>query len=395
MATKPKTSAQLEAEAQKKRAQKYEQNVKELNDNIKIQLDKLKTLTPGSSEYEVRMKAVKDLTAARDKALVDVRLAYTAQAKKEADSKPEFVGPDKYSPNPVIKSKSGKSSGTNVGMGGAISCLFNAPLISQTNFRGIQAQILSGNFISAGNFDDALNSFKIDNNTGEVIVGKGAIQADRYTRNAVVSGQFGKPIATYNNVIDENIYGFKFHYNPQTVSMTWGSLAATDPVYQASGQDPYNPGTSNLTASNIEFSLVLNRIEDFNYIDGNGLKIIAEGTTVSNNPYSGFSRLSELKEIYEEGTMYDLKFLFRTMHGQGAYATYRSSLMNQVTADPGWLPVRPVELHLGNKMRYRVRISGLSINHTIFTPRMIPVLTTVNITCSRYWDDVGGIGTAQ
>jgi hypothetical protein len=73
------------------------------------------------------------------------------------------------------------------------------------------------------------------------------------------------------------------------------------------------------------------------------------------------------------------------MHALTGNVSYSSSLMG-TTSDPGWLPVRPVELHLGNHLRYRVRIQSLSVNHTVFNPRMIPILSTVNFSCARYWD---------
>lgn len=293
------------------------------------------------------------------------------------------------------------------------TCYYNAPLVSQANFKGIQAEVLGGNFITSGNYTDALNAFKVDKNSGNIIVGRGSFQTDRVTRNATVAGTFSKQ-TSYNKIVDNNMYGFKFLYNPQTITMNWGALAKTDPVYASSAADPYLAGTANLVSSTIEFSIVLNRIEDMLYLGKNGLVTPVEPGTVNTNTLEGITRASnavygknpypqfslapgktlneELAEIYEEGTMYDLKYLFRTLHAQGAYATYKSSLQNQITADPGWLPVRPVELHLGNKLRYRVRVSNLSVNHTIFNSRMIPIFTTVNISCSRYWDDVGGIG---
>lgn len=91
------------------------------------------------------------------------------------------------------------------------------------------------------------------------------------------------------------------------------------------------------------------------------------------------------KTIVEKGTMYDLEYLFRTLHGYAFYTNFKSTLMGK-TNDPGWLPVRPVELHLGNKLRYRVRVSGLEVVHKIFSEKMIPILSVVTITCNRYWD---------
>lgn len=269
--------------------------------------------------------------------------------------------------------------------------IYNAPLVSKSYFRGIQTEILNGNYVDAGNYTDAMSAWSIDPKTGQPIGGRGTIQMDRQTNTAAVVAQAQKD-TKFSGTYDPTPYGFKFLYNPQTVSMSWGAIAKTDPVYQSSGQDPFVAGTSNLVNSFIEFSILLNRIEDFNYINENGL--IAPGNLAAKSPYPQFATKSndpnvEFKEIYQKGTMYDLEYLFKTMHGQGAYAAYKSVLMGGVTSDPGWLPVRPIELHLGNKLRYRVRISNLSVNHTIFNSRMVPILSTVNITCARYWDGTG------
>jgi hypothetical protein len=45
-----------------------------------------------------------------------------------------------------------------------------------------------------------------------------------------------------------------------------------------------------------------------------------------------------------------------------------------------------VELHLGNAMRYRVRVSNFAVNHIMFNNRMVPILSSVQLTCSRFND---------
>jgi hypothetical protein len=45
-----------------------------------------------------------------------------------------------------------------------------------------------------------------------------------------------------------------------------------------------------------------------------------------------------------------------------------------------------LELHLGNSMRYRGRISDLEVSHTIFNSRMVPLFSTVRISFARIND---------
>lgn len=260
--------------------------------------------------------------------------------------------------------------------------VYNLPMVKGAYFSplGPQAMSTDGKHLDLGNYTDALNSWSTAG-TG----GRGAFQMDRVTNTAATLASAQKASKDPKH-FDPNFYGFKFLYNPQTVSMTWGAVMGANPQFEAQGHDPAVPIAANLLQSTISFDIILNRIEDFNYLNSNGL------IPHLLNPYptNKTPDNSELKKVYEKGTMYDLDYLFKTMHGFDGFTNYTSSLMGQ-TNDPGWLPVRPVELHLGNKLRYRVRITDLSVKHSIFNERMIPMLSTVSFTCARYWD--GPIGT--
>lgn len=87
--------------------------------------------------------------------------------------------------------------------------------------------------------------------------------------------------------------------------------------------------------------------------------------------------------IYRKGTMYDVEYLFKAVNGYNA--SYKSTL-NGLTADRGWLYALPVELHLGAGLRYLVRLTSLNVSHNMFNERMVPILTTVSIVCTRYYD---------
>lgn len=203
--------------------------------------------------------------------------------------------------------------------------------------------------------------------------GKGVIQ---------VSRDMASYKAPKGMQVDPTKWGFRFHYNPSSVSMTWGTSSEVDWSFEGSGADKANPVALGLIQSTVSFSVLLNRIEDFRFIDANGLK------DASNNPYLPVkmdkSRLAELKEIYKRGTMYDLDYLFKTIMAPAG--TFKATVLNMKTADRGWLNPQPVELHLGDGLRFKVRITDMSVNHAMFNDRMVPVLSTVNITCTRYYD---------
>jgi hypothetical protein len=175
------------------------------------------------------------------------------------------------------------------------------------------------------------------------------------------------------------MYGFKFLYNPTEVSMGWGIAEGFNPEVTQGGADGgITPVGAGLNQSTVDFTLLLNRIGDMSYLDSNGL------ITGATNPYPGnFNKLEDLKMIYKKGTMYDLEYLFRTINGPNA--TYQSSL-NDRTADRGYLTGAQVELHLGDGLRYLVRIGSIAINHTVFNDRMVPIISNVQISCHRFYD---------
>ena len=253
---------------------------------------------------------------------------------------------------------------------------YNAPLVKSAYFNSVsgiasslQGKGLEGKHIDQGNFTDALDAWK--NGKG----GRGTIQMDRKARTALLEAQ-----GDLTGELDRKMYGFKFLYNPKEVAMTWGIMDQMDPEFVASGQDAFSAISAGLMASTVSITILLNRIEDDNYLNDNG--------TFRNgiNPYPITIPLEDRKDIWEKGTMYDLEYLFRTLNGPRAKFT---SALNGSTSDRGWLRPSIVELHLGSRMHYRVRVQNLQVAHTIFNERMVPILTSVKLDVGRFNDGPG------
>jgi hypothetical protein len=249
---------------------------------------------------------------------------------------------------------------------------YNAPMIktSYLNTDGPQQQTIKQPTNDPGNVLKAQESW-----TDAYLGSKGIIQMDS---DVVMNTAY---YAKGNDTnYDENLYGFKFLYNPKEVNMTWAVAEGMNWEGVQAGLDPGTAPTAALNNSTISFSLLLNRIGDMGYLTSNGLK-------QNVNPYTTFNIVpgktidQEVSEIYNKGTMYDLEYLFKTISGVNSTFT---SKFSDITADRGWLYGFAVELHLGNKMRYKVRISSLEVNHAIFDERMVPILSYVNITCARF-----------
>jgi hypothetical protein len=173
-------------------------------------------------------------------------------------------------------------------------------------------------------------------------------------------------------------HGFQFQYNPTNISMSYLGSPSVDITYLASGKDKFNFMGTGATQSTIGFQILLNRVYDMKYYTPGG-KLLPS----AKNIYSPRQPdEAEQKEIYNKGTMYDLEFLLRTLLG----ITMPSYMRGGETADMGFVAAVPVELHLGQSLRYLVWIGGLTVNHVLFNERMVPLFSTVDISCNRMPD---------
>ena len=331
--------------------------------------------------------AAKKAAAMRAQALAD-----TAKAKKARKKIQTYKNQGGFSGDFGTDSSSNASNGSigNAGLGDGTGATnspnvysYNAPMIntayltsgigSTENDKSPQQQTSSNSVSSSGNYSDASAAWRPGFETA-----KGTIQM-----NASYATNLSRSSSNASKGIDQSLYGFKFLYNPKEVGMAWGLVEGVNWEVIQSGLDKLTPIGAGLTQTTISFSILLNRIGDMAYLNSNGLRRDVK------NPYPTFrSRTGnpndEYKEIYNKGTMYDMEYFFRTVNGFNS--VYTSSL-NGKTADQGWLNGIPVELHLGAGLRYLVRISNIDINHTLFNERMVPTLSMLNLTCTRFYDN--------
>lgn len=264
---------------------------------------------------------------------------------------------------------------------------YNAPMTKSAYMGGsLQSRTANNSSLMSGpgNRKDAKYNWIPNKETQAIAGSKGTVQMSRAFADLAPKPSTGKN----GQIVDPQLYGFKFLYNPTTVSMAWGIVEQFSPQFEASGADKASAVSVGLMKSAITFSLMLNRIDDMNFVTSEGAVGIdpnddVEGKDTELIIYPYAPDTEDLKEIYKKGTMHDLEYLFKAT---GGYSASYKSVLNGKTADKGWLNPIPVELHLGDGMRYLVRLSSLDVNHMIFNERMVPVLTTVNLTFTRYFD---------
>jgi len=255
--------------------------------------------------------------------------------------------------------------------------LYNAPMIQHAYFNArsvapsLQTSLTDLKGTTPEKFQDALTSaFKLKGT-------RGVIQMSSDTAAYYKKQSKDKKTSL-------KAYGFRFHYNPTSISMNYGQMGGQSPELLMSGRDQYNPLLPLEGGSGLQFDLYLNRIEDMNYVQKDGTLKSANGKTFSSTDlYSETVLTDDIKEIYNKGTMYDLEYLFKAVHGN--WGSYQSALRGW-TSDIGWLNGVAVEFHLGNNMRYLCRINSVAVNHAIFNERMVPTLSTLHITASRFYD---------
>lgn len=288
---------------------------------------------------------------------------------------------------------------------------YNAPMIKHAYFRqSLQSNLLDGMYVDQGNYSDALDAWRYG------MGGRGTIQQDRkWIRN--VLAQKGQSAKIIKNV--SNPWGFKFLYNPTAVSMAWGLQSVADPLFLANTtQLAIQPVTMNLSSAVVDFTLILNRLEDHVYLNSDGSiagytktprtnwngdsgTSISEGDVMEvkqdiarwkreqlqwdkdQNPYPVFVPIEDRQMIYERGTMYDIEYLFRTL--MSPLEPFDGAL-NGKTSDRAYLQPAIVELHLGDAMRYRVRVEKFSVNHLVFSPKMVPLFSKIDLSVSRFVD---------
>lgn len=186
----------------------------------------------------------------------------------------------------------------------------------------------------------------------------------------------GSNRASTSDYFDRHNYGFQFQYNPGTVGMTYFTSPNVDVTLITSGTEMFNLAGVSGAQGSINFQIIINRIFDMQYYDDNGN--LKDRGRYLKPP----ANVTEEKSLYNKGTMYDIEYLLRVLMG----TTMSSYLRGENTADMGWLPAIPVELHLGKSLRYLGTINSLNVNHQIFNERMVPLFTTVDIAFARLPD---------
>jgi len=163
------------------------------------------------------------------------------------------------------------------------------------------------------------------------------------------------------------LWGFQFMYNPTTISHSL-SNANFDITNTA---DISNQLTGNQTFS---VNLFINRVMDMSALASDRAQQSA-GT----GDYSRALTNNDIHGILTRGTEYDLEFLYRVLNGEPQLGPS----MDRATSDFGFIAPAPIWFRLHDNFKYKVVVTSISVNHVMFTEKMIPILSEVSIGMMR------------
>jgi hypothetical protein len=170
------------------------------------------------------------------------------------------------------------------------------------------------------------------------------------------------------------IWGFKFMYNPQSINYNVPMNTAID--WTLSTQDPANLIAGNIS---VNFTLYLNRIADMTEL----MPLKGAPQMYSKN-YPRMLSKEEVEGILLRGTEYDLEFLYRAVNGNRDMKGNSLLTYNGESADKGYITGVPLWFVLHDNMRYYGSLQNISVDHVVFTDKMVPMLSVVNISFLRY-----------
>lgn len=171
-----------------------------------------------------------------------------------------------------------------------------------------------------------------------------------------------------------NLWGFQFMYNPTTISYSNSQMSGVD---YTNIQDV---GVSLFGTQSVSFSLLLNRVVDMSALRKNVTTTPMGATTSGTSSYYGKTlSLEDVTGILDRGTEYDLEFLYRVLNGDPA----SGPTMNMPTSDFGYISGTPIWIRFHDNLRYKGSVNNISVNHTLFTEDMVPMMSEVTITFLR------------
>jgi len=179
-------------------------------------------------------------------------------------------------------------------------------------------------------------------------------------------------------------WGFRFLFNPQFISYNMSANSQVDWTRP-------NENNAQLIASGIgggiTVNILLDRVADM--ITMRKWKD-SGGGTLPIGPYPVSMDPEQCAGILHRGTEYDLEYLFRVLNGNPQKVALMGNNpkdgLEILSANMGYMTQLPFIFKVSERLRYKVIMNSLSIEHSMFTREMIPIRTVVQIQLERLPD---------
>jgi hypothetical protein len=283
--------------------------------------------------------------------------------------------------NKFMESKTGLTCGTNDGS----SAVGDPKTIPSADMRWNPPPHKYSRDISLG---ERINNRKLTANQAKVAAAFSGLPMERGrifqdAAGAAILNKNPDKLKTVTSLTGPKQWGFRFMYNPQTISYSTASNNSVDWTLGSS-----DPATLLAGNSNVTFDIYINRIVDMTYLAD--VKLGKSGQS-QQSMYTRNLDPVEIDGILNRGTEYDIEFLYRVLNGD---PLKNPLLFNPAykgeTADFGYTTGVPCWLYLNENLRYYGSVASFNVNHVMFDLHMVPMLSVVSITFSRYpalWTD--------
>ena len=215
------------------------------------------------------------------------------------------------------------------------------------------------------------------------------LHSDLASTQGIQTKQKQKKQQKSTNDVKPHRWRFKFHYNPATVNVSQSYSTDMDPLFVKK-----DPAAAIQSGSSVSFTLYLNRIEEMQILNHDGGWRQGTGDTSNfDADYAKWAWRGQVDQatrsvIRNQGTLYDLEYLYRVANGE-PLETWKGP-----SADYGILFGQPLRLHFTSLtyngfpvgMSYYGFISSISMDHKMFSVDMVPSLTEVQISFTRIPD---------
>jgi hypothetical protein len=179
-------------------------------------------------------------------------------------------------------------------------------------------------------------------------------------------------------------WGFRFLFNPTYLTYNVSATSTVDWTRpNVNGATLVAPGIG----GDINLNLMVDRVADMTSLRTGWLNDRANWDSAKHYPKALTDE--QCAGLLYRGTEYDLEYLFRVMNGDPQSSTLlgpKADSLEMFTSNLGYVAQIPFIFKINKHLRFKVILSNVSFEHSMFTRDMVPTRTVVQISLQRLPD---------